>query len=455
MNPQNIQTAINYKKNVAGRFMLVEGAKIKSRVAGEAFWVTRKIDGHMQCLFFEDGQALMLNSNGKQRIDQLPCLDAFAEAMRKAGMKSAVIAAELYLPCEEGRPRCSDVMRALADKGLQEQLAFAAFDILSINGETYNPANYGETHTQLVQWFGSNPLCRPVEMRKVASVEEVQQIYNEWVEDEGAEGLVVHTEGTAVVKIKPRHTIDAAVIGYTAGDNGIRDVMLAVMHPDGMMQMFGTGSSGLTDEQRNALFARLSGMHVESQYVLSDSRGVAYQMVRPEMVMEISVLELVACGNDDVVKTNPLLQYTPDQGWLLQGIVPGVSALGLTIVRERDDKTVNPTDVRVNQLTDICPFEQKDSAAQKGEPSTLLARRVFKKISGEKIMIHKFLIWKTNKEMTGRFPAYVFYHTDYSSSRSELIKRDMAYSSDEQQIRDIFEAEIADNIKKGWEEVLS
>ena len=36
----------------------------------------------------------------------------------------------------------------------------------------------------------------------------------------------------------------------------------------------------------------------------------------------------------------------------------------------------------------------------------------------------------------------------------ELIKRDMAFSSDEQQIRDIMEAEIADNIKKGWEEVI-
>lgn len=32
-----------------------------------------------------------------------------------------------------------------------------------------------------------------------------------------------------------------------------------------------------------------------------------------------------------------------------------------------------------------------------------------------------------------------------------MIKRDMAYSSDEQQIRSIFETEINDNIKKGWE----
>ena len=45
------------------------------------------------------------------------------------------------------------------------------------------------------------------------------------------------------------------------------------------------------------------------------------------------------------------------------------------------------------------------------------------------------------------------YHTDYSSSRKEMIKRDMAFSSSEEQIREILAAEIADNIKKGWEEI--
>jgi hypothetical protein len=34
-----------------------------------------------------------------------------------------------------------------------------------------------------------------------------------------------------------------------------------------------------------------------------------------------------------------------------------------------------------------------------------------------------------------------------------MIKRDMLYSNDEQQIRDLLAAEIADNIKKGWEEI--
>ena len=68
-------------------------------------------------------------------------------------------------------------------------------------------------------------------------------------------------------------------------------------------------------------------------------------------------------------------------------------------------------------------------------------------------MIHKFLLWKTNKEQSGRYPAYVFFHTDFSSGRKEMLKRDMACSSDEAQIREIFDSEIAANVKKGWVEV--
>ena len=83
------------------------------------------------------------------------------------------------------------------------------------------------------------------------------------------------------------------------------------------------------------------------------------------------------------------------------------------------------------------------------ETSTMLEQRVLKKVAKDKVLFYKILILKTNKEQTGRYPAYVFYRTDYSSSRKEMIKRHKAFSSDEQQIRDILAAEIADNIKKG------
>lgn len=459
------QKAKDYKRNIAGKFMLVEGANIKSRIAGEDFCVTRKIDGHMQCLFFSEGEVVMLNSNGVQKAEQLKCLDMYAGFLGKSGLKSAVIAAELYLPREGERPRCGDVMSALADSEKKDKLALAPFDIIELDGEPFAAEHYKDVHAKLIELFKltvkndkgqmvtkTSGLCKPVEMKTASSTDEVKAIYEEWVEGQGAEGIVVHSETRIISKVKPRHSVDAAVVGYTTSDNGLRDMMLAVRREDGFYQVFAHGSNGMTDEQRVEIAERLSTKHVESQYVLSDSRGVAYQMVRPEIVFEISALEFVTRGNDNKIKLNALINFDEERGWLLEGMTPGVSVLGLTISRERDDKQTSITDVRISQITDICPFEERESNAEMKE-STLLERRIFKKVTGEKIMLHKFLIWKTNKEDSGRYPAYVFYHTDFSNSRKEMIKRDMTYSSDEQQIRAILEAEIADNIKKGWIEI--
>ena len=291
-------------------------------------------------------------------------------------------------------------------------------------------------------------------MMTAESLEEVQTIYDEWVECQGAEGLVIHSDSHIICKVKPRHTIDAVIVGYTTGDKGVRDLMMAARREDGLFQVFAVGSGGLSDEARLSLLERLSLQHVESQYILSDSRGIAYQMVKPEIVFELSVIELVAKGNDDKVRTNALLTFDEEKGWLMNGMTPGVSAFGLVFEREREDKSPTPSDIRISQLTDLCPFEEQQAAMGKLEKSELMERRVFRKISGDKIMLHKFLIWKTNKERTGRYPAYIFYHTDYSSGRKDILKRDMSYSSDEQQIRSILASEMESNIKKGWEEVV-
>lgn len=449
------QKAIDYKKNIAGRFILVEGASIKSRIVGEDFCVTRKVDGHLTVLFYESGEAVMLNSAGKEPANTPACLEVFAQAMKAAGLKSAVLAAELYMPIEGGRPRCGDVISARADEALRNKLALAAFDIIEIDGAASKSSHYKDVHARLKELCGTqSPLLHCVDMRTASSPDEVKQIYEEWVEGEHAEGLVVHNESGFVSKIKPRHSIDCAVVGYTTGDQGLRDFILSVVREDGLHQVVMSASSGLTAEQRLDLSARLSQKHVDSEYVLADSRGIAFQMVVPEIVVEMSVIEFVPRGNDGKVKKNPLLSFDPQKGWVMHGITSGVSALGVVFVQERSDKQPDATGVRVSQITDLVPFEENEGVNIGDLPeSTLLERRVFKKVSGSKVMVHKFLVWKTNKEQSGRYPAYIFYHTDFSNSRKEMLKRDMAFSNDEQQIRDILQAEIADNVKKGWEEV--
>jgi hypothetical protein len=68
-------------------------------------------------------------------------------------------------------------------------------------------------------------------------------------------------------------------------------------------------------------------------------------------------------------------------------------------------------------------------------------------------MLQKFVAWKTNKETDPRYPAYVFHYTDYSSGRKDPLKKDIRVAPTEAQITAIFDAFLAENVKKGWEEV--
>mgnify|MGYP003623325951 CR=1 FL=1 len=75
------------------------------------------------------------------------------------------------------------------------------------------------------------------------------------------------------------------------------------------------------------------------------------------------------------------------------------------------------------------------------------------KTLGDKYMIQKYLIWKTNKEETGDFPAYVLHYTNYSSNRLEQLQREIRISDDKKHIMDLYRQYLVENIKKGWEKV--
>ncbi len=443
--------AVACKRRISSQFMLVDPASARERVRGERFWVTRKIDGVMACAFYHDGAATLVGTGGKN-LSAAPCGAVLASSLAKAGVKSATIVCELYLPAATGRPRVGDVSAALADASLIGKLRLAPFDIVDIDGGQFRAANYGEVHARLSELFADEAV-RPVEMREAGSYDEVGEIYREWVEGEGAEGLVIHSASPVVWKLKPRHTIDAAIVGYTIGDQGVRDMLFAVRDGSGDYRVLGPVGNGMSAEFRESFQGRLKELDCESKYIEADSRGIAFKMVRPEIVAELTVGEFVAEDFFGKPKYNAIVSYDGATGWTPKGRSAGVSALRVVLERIRDDKTVDPECVRESQITDICPFAApKARSAGELPKSELLARKVFKKSSGDKLMVQKFIVWKTNKEADPRYPAYVYHYTDYSSGRKDPLKRDIRVSSSKDQLLALMEADIAENVKKGWVE---
>jgi hypothetical protein len=60
-------------------------------------------------------------------------------------------------------------------------------------------------------------------------------------------------------------------------------------------------------------------------------------------------------------------------------------------------------------------------------------------------------LWKTNKEATTEFPAYVVYLTDFSPNRQNPLERDIKIASSEPAARELFAEMSKKNFVGGWE----
>jgi hypothetical protein len=133
--------------------------------------------------------------------------------------------------------------------------------------------------------------------------------------------------------------------------------------------------------------------------------------------------------------------------------MPLASVISPQFVRRREDKQVQPVDVRIAQLADLVdlPQAEKDSRQLVLPRSEILRREVYvKELKGEQ-MVRKLVLWKTNKDqLTDDYPAYAVHLTDFSPNRKDPLSRDMRISSSFQQIQQLFDQLKTENITKGW-----
>ena len=451
-----LEIAIRYKKDVCKRYNSINPDEIDEKLAGTSFYVTRKYDGELAVLIWDGKTCFTVNTGGKVRKD-LPCMEEAAKCLKAAKIKSALIPSELHTDEEKDRSRVSGVLSALADKSLHGKLRLAPFDIISI--DDFTGGVYGETHKKLTAVFGKSELIRPVRCETADTKEQVKALFAKWVDEEGSEGLVVRSELPMVYKVKNRHTIDAAVIGFSEGTGDtkgqIRALLLALMTEDGGFQIIGRCGNGLEDAQKKDLFPKLLKTTVESKYIETDSNHLAFHMIKPELVVEVFVNDLLFENNSGSQISNPLLELK-DKVYTRTGTMPGVSLVHPVISQFRTDKKVNPQDVRLAQINEINynPYTQSETTGSKElAKSKLLERKVYKKTQGSKLMVQKFLVWKTNKEETGTYPAYVLAYTNYSSDRADALQYDIRVSNSEKQIRALYADFMEKNVKKGWDEV--
>jgi hypothetical protein len=460
-DPTLLPKVQEYRRLASARMQPLDRDDIRQKIPAAEYHVSRKVDGEFTVLIFRDGQVFSLNPGGTVRAG-LPWMEEAAKLLSKAGVKEALIPGELYVGRTDRRPRVHDVSnvaRQPQSAGDLQSLNFAVFDVISIDGTTVNQP-FAATWKTIQKWFGEGQRIRPVEAKPAKDAREIEQIFAEWVDQQDAEGVVVRSDLGGMFKIKPRYTLDVAVIGFTesVGDRQgmMHDLLLAVMRPDSTLQLLGRVGGGFSDDQRRGFLSDLKDMVVESEYAEVNSDHVAYQMVDPNWVIEISCLDLISQTTRGAPVNRMVLDYHKNGSTAYHVVtkLPLATIISPQFLRRREDKQVRPQDVRIAQVTDIVevPLADRDARQMTLPKSELLQREVYTKDLKGQTMVRKFLMWKTNKEAAGdEFPAYVVHFTDFSPNRKEALAREVRISSSAEQIQQLYGALKDENIKSGWQ----
>src|SRR5262249_13033599 len=230
----------------------LEGSAINERIPSAEFHVSRKIDGEFTVLVIRQGEVFTINPGGTVRVG-LPVLEEAARLLSKAGVKEAMLACELYLARDDRRSRVHDIVSSAArpTTGAElDKIHLAAFDVISLNNAAPS-TTFRETWHQLTKLFESGTRIHAVEARWLTKSSEIRELYDQWVEKEGAEGIVCRSDVAGSFKIKPRHNLDVAVIGFaeSGGERTglLHDMLVAVLRQEGTFHVLGRVGGGFTD----------------------------------------------------------------------------------------------------------------------------------------------------------------------------------------------------------------
>jgi hypothetical protein len=450
--------AQEYRRNLGARMQPLDRATMKDKLPSCDCFVSRKVDGECTFLLISGDQCCSVNPGGVVRTG-LPFMAEAVELIGKSKHKQILLAGELYVARDDRRPRVHDVSRVARQPDSQadlDQLHFAVFDILDIDNQPA-PAAYADVYRKIESIFKSGKRIHPVETVRAKTYEDVQKLFEKWVDGEGAEGLVVRSDTGGQFKIKPRISLDVAVLGFTEGTEDrigmIHDLLVGLMRQDNSFHILGRVGGGFNEDERRAMLSDLKDMAAESDYAeVNDS--VAYQMVKPEWVIEISCLDLINQTTRGGSIDRMVLGYDMPRN-MYQSIrrLPLASPISPAYVRRREDKTIRFDDLRLQQVHDIVevPMLDRDARQLTLPKSELIKREVFTKTLKGNTMVRKLLLWKTNKESEiGSFPAYVAYFTDFSPNRAASLERDIRVSNSREQIEQLLNEMKVENIVKGW-----
>ncbi|MEN9361625.1 MAG: hypothetical protein RL095_3160 [Verrucomicrobiota bacterium] len=442
--------ARDFKKNIASRYKLLSEGDLRS-LPEDRFAVAGKIDGQLHFLWLDAEGAFLFNPAGRV-IAGLPLL---AEAAKAFGKGPLLLAGELY--CSGPRSRVYEVTSALGADGAEKasRLCFGAFAVLREGGEERR-WSFEQSQEFLRGRLPASGSLHFIEQQSLDRAG-MGKLYNSFVVDAAQEGLVACPAGSPMIyKIKPRHSVDVAIIGYTERPDepgSVRVLLCAMMRPDGAFQVFSKVGTGFDDDQRRELFRLLSPHAVASDYQEADRNHTLFTLVEPRHVIEMVFHDLLTENSAGRPMSTAVLRYQAGSGYQAQLPEAFVAPLGPVFKRFRDDKSVCPDDLRLTQLRDFVDLDnlEKPARALELSASAILQREVYTKVTKGLTAVRKLISWETRKsDLDEAYPPFVFCYVDYSPGRATPLARKVRIARSRAELDAIFARFRDEEIKKGW-----
>jgi len=463
-DPECMSMLAGYRRSVASSYSPLLPDQLSELSALGQMHVSPKIDGELWFLIFEKKSVALANSKGTIITGDIPILD---EASSFAGKCSGrtIIAGELFVATKEDRPRVGGLAKAMGGgaKADVDALGFAAFDVVAGGDKeatSVNAESYADKLGIIERILDGGKRVKAIKTEETNSSDGVASLFDEWVENGKAEGLVVRTSVGRIYKVKPSFTIDAVIIGYTEKSDDAkqaRSIALALMREDETFQFLGSCGNLGDAKNRKDLMKKLSNIETQSHWKQTSGDGALYRFVKPEIVVEIKATDVQGLDANGNKIQKMALGY---EGGTWSGLrkLPCASVLHPVFAKFRTDKDVNTNDIRLAQLSDRCFIPDMTEKAEKLElpKSKVVRREVYSKEAKGSLAVRKLVIWKTNKEdVSEEHPAFVVHWTDYSAGRKKPLAREVRLAPNEKAALKIGDGMIEKNIKKGWTQVVS
>ncbi len=435
-----------YKSKIASRYIPVDAEQIGLKIAESEYYIASvKHDGHLAFLALEKGKATLFDRNGDElKIDKLT---KAAEAIKD----DCILAGELC--CFENDKSTShrEVSSGLANPD-KFDIRFGAFELLEHNGEAVN-SEPKERLDQLKKLLTNGKEVFAIEQHHYESRKDLIAFFKSAAEEK-AEGMIVKVANGITYKVKQTHHLDLVVLGYaeSIGDREgwLRELLLGFAIGKNQYQIVTECGGGFSDKDRQELPIQLEKLTTESEYTEVSGAKTAFVFVKPEMVMEISCLDLINENSDGAIR-KALLTYDAKKGYVYEGNENTLSIISPNFVRIRTDKKANEKEAGTDQAYALAEPLKKDKTPYTAIDSKIIVREIFTKGGKGGTAIRKFVGLKTNKEETGLYAPFLVIFSDYSAGRKEPLEQELYLCNTEEEVKLKVGALKEENIKKGWE----